>query len=194
MRGQRRADPAGGDAARRTGPVLTRRQAMGRVTKGAAALGLAAWVTPEILVATPQPAGALSPPPGGSSPGGQPTTSPGGPGSGGPGPTGPGGSGTTGAGSPGSGSAGATATIGASGSLGTSDPGTSAAVGASASPRLQAAAGGSLPFTGFDAVRDAEIGGAMVVGGWLLHRWASHGGGADGATTPQQAGPGPDAG
>lgn len=193
MRAQRRADPAGGDAARRTEPVLTRRQAMGRVTKGAAALGLAAWVTPEILVATPQPAGALSPPPGGSSPGGQPTTSPGGSGPGAPGPTGPGGSGTTGTGAAGSG-AGATATVGASGSLGASGPGTAATVGASASPRLQAAAGGSLPFTGFDAVRDVEIGGAMVVGGWLLHRWASHSDGTDGATASPPGGPGPDAG
>jgi len=53
-------------------PLMSRRQALGRVSKGAIAAGVVAWVTPEILIATPTAAAAdaLSPPPtstGGSS-------------------------------------------------------------------------------------------------------------------------------
>lgn len=177
MRRERRQGPANEEAAP-TGPVLTRRQAIGRVSKGAAMVGLAAWVTPEILVATPHPAGALSPPPGGGG---------GAPGGGSPGPvTSPGGSGPTGSAPTGSGVSGSVG-------VGTSVTAGSAGVGASAAasdpgPALQAASGASLPFTGFDAVRDVEIGGALVAGGWLLHRWAGR---ADGDVP---AGPGADAG
>jgi hypothetical protein len=32
---------------------------------------------------------------------------------------------------------------------------------------------GSLAFTGIDIERDAEIGAALVAGGWAMHHWAS---------------------
>ncbi|HEY1828970.1 MAG TPA: hypothetical protein VGG38_01875 [Acidimicrobiales bacterium] len=31
----------------------------------------------------------------------------------------------------------------------------------------------TLAFTGFNALRDVEIGGVMIAGGWALSRWAS---------------------
>jgi hypothetical protein len=45
--------------------TLTRRQAITRIGTRGAAIGVAAWVVPEILVGTPTAAGALSLPPGG---------------------------------------------------------------------------------------------------------------------------------
>lgn len=53
---------------------------------------------------------------------------------------------------------------------GTPVPATAAA---ESSPATSSASGGGLPFTGFDAVHDAEIGTAMIAGGWALKRWAS---------------------
>jgi hypothetical protein len=38
---------------------------------------------------------------------------------------------------------------------------------------------GSLAFTGIDLLRDAEIGAALIAGGWAMHHWASR--------TPQPA-------
>ena len=35
------------------------------------------------------------------------------------------------------------------------------------------ASGSSLAFTGMDILRDAEIGAALIAGGWAIHRWAS---------------------
>ncbi len=35
------------------------------------------------------------------------------------------------------------------------------------------ATSGSLAFTGLDIKRDAEIGAAMIAGGWAMHKWAS---------------------
>jgi hypothetical protein len=32
---------------------------------------------------------------------------------------------------------------------------------------------GSLAFTGIDIERDAEIGAALIAGGWAMHHWAS---------------------
>jgi hypothetical protein len=32
---------------------------------------------------------------------------------------------------------------------------------------------GSLAFTGIDIQRDAEIGAALIAGGWTMHHWAS---------------------
>jgi hypothetical protein len=32
---------------------------------------------------------------------------------------------------------------------------------------------GSLAFTGIDIQRDAEIGAALIAGGWAMHHWAS---------------------
>jgi len=130
---------------------------MGRFSKGAVVAGVAAWVTPEILIATPTAAGALSAPPGGGS--GNPGTPPGSGST-----TGGGGSGSNPI-SSGSGGATIDASSGQAGQVaGTSSP---------AGPAT-AASGGSLPFTGFSALRDAEIGGALVLGGWALTRWASN--------------------
>jgi hypothetical protein len=49
-----------------------------------------------------------------------------------------------------------------------SGPGTLAA---SASPATSP--GSSLAFTGIDVKRDAEIGAALIAGGWAMHHWAS---------------------
>jgi hypothetical protein len=127
--------------------VMSRRQALGRFSKGAVAAGVAAWVTPEILLAMPTAAGALSAPP----------TSPGG---------GGGGSNPPGSGSiTGGGSGGAVTPV---------IPGnTSSAASKAASPSTAAGSGGTLPFTGFDAERAAEIAGGLIAGGWALTRWAS---------------------
>ena len=49
-----------------------------------------------------------------------------------------------------------------------SGPGTGS--GGTATP-LQS--GGTLAFTGIDIQRDAEIGAALIAGGWAMHHWAS---------------------
>lgn len=51
---------------------------------------------------------------------------------------------------------------------GSTGPGTGGA--AIASPP---ASSGTLAFTGIDIQRDAEIGAALVAGGWAMHHWAS---------------------
>lgn len=43
---------------------------------------------------------------------------------------------------------------------------------------------GSLAFTGLNIQRDAEIGAALLAGGWALHHWASR------TTKPPAKGPG----
>lgn len=131
--------------------VMSRRQALGRFSKGAVAAGVAAWVAPEILVATPSAAGALSAPP----------TSPGG---GGGGPITPGSGSITGGG--GSGAPFTPVVAGSGGNVAASTP--------KASPSTAAAhSAGTLPFTGFDAEHAAEIAGGLIAGGWALTRWAS---------------------
>jgi hypothetical protein len=50
---------------------------------------------------------------------------------------------------------------------GSSTPGTG---GSTASP---ATSPSTLAFTGIDIQRDAEIGAALVAGGWAMHHWAS---------------------
>jgi hypothetical protein len=142
-------------AERRSGQkVLSRRQAIGKVSKGAAAIGVAAWVAPEILVARPTVAGAMSNPPGGGS------TAGGGPGANGGQQAGP----TSSGGGPGTPSASLAQSSGAAGPPG----------GAGASPTTAgSASSGTLPFTGFNAVQDAEIGAGMIACGWILKRWAS---------------------
>ena len=76
-------------------------------------------------------------------------------------------------------------TSGVSTSAGTTgDPGANGANGANGV--TTAAATGpakSLAFTGLDIKRDAEIGGALIAGGWAMQHWASR--------TPKAAADGP---
>jgi hypothetical protein len=153
---------------------LSRRQALGRISRGALIAGTSAWVVPEILIARPTAAGALS------SPGIVNPVNPGDPGD-------PGGSGTPGGGSPvgivtatGAPSTAASGGVGAGGgasSQGGSDGGGVAyppsTKGKSAGAPSGSGDNGVLAFTGFDALRDAELGASMIVGGWALTRWAS---------------------
>jgi hypothetical protein len=44
----------------------------------------------------------------------------------------------------------------------------------------------SLAFTGLNIQRDAEVGAALIAGGWALHHWASRAA----ASAPQPEGPG----
>jgi hypothetical protein len=53
---------------------------------------------------------------------------------------------------------------------GGSSPGTLAST-APASPATSP--GSTLAFTGIDIQRDAEIGAALIAGGWAMHHWAS---------------------
>jgi hypothetical protein len=136
---------------------LSRRQAIGRMSAIASA-GAAAWVAPEILTAKPAGGATLSGPTlltGGSPPGPTPTGTPTGtpPGPGADPATTPDPSLVTGAST-----ATATATGGSSPGHG-ADPATSPVA--------------SLAFTGVDIQRDAEIGAALVAGGWALQHWAS---------------------
>src|SRR6202034_1441333 len=78
--------------------------------------------------------------------------------------------GNSGGGSTGSVSTSAGTTAGDSGTGGTSTGSTNGAEGvttaATTSPN-------SLAFTGLDIVRDAEIGAALIAGGWAMRHWAS---------------------
>jgi hypothetical protein len=139
---------------------LSRRALLRRAGQGAVVAGLAAWVVPEIVVASPAGAQPLSAPPGGSSGGPAP-----GPGGGGTGPS------TAGAGSP-------TGPETGGQGPGTSPSGVStpSATGAVAGgPAAAGAAGGhgSLAFTGFDPATLLGVGGTLVAGGWTINRWAS---------------------
>ncbi len=168
---------AGGAATRQDLPAgtsrISRRQMMTRVSKGAVVAGVAAWVVPEILIATPSAAATCSQDPSACPPdspqqpvpqspspsdGSNPTnpTNPTNPSN----PTTPGG--TTGGGPPTSPSGGTT--------VSTPVPATAALESGTGTGSTS---GGGLPFTGFDALHDAEIGTAMIAGGWALKRWAS---------------------
>ncbi len=131
-------------------PRLSRRQAIGRMSAVATA-GAAAWVVPEILTAKPASGASLS---------------------------GPVGTSGTGAGT-GSGtgtsvgvSTSAATTRGTGGpetgpsTTGTGSGSTGAGTGASTSAK-------ALAFTGLNMQRDAEVGAALVAGGWAMHHWAS---------------------
>ncbi|HEX4176686.1 MAG TPA: hypothetical protein VHY81_12280 [Acidimicrobiales bacterium] len=48
--------------------------------------------------------------------------------------------------------------------------GTGTGTGGTSSPSTSP---GSLAFTGIDIQRDAEIGAALIAGGWAMHHWAS---------------------
>jgi hypothetical protein len=49
--------------------------------------------------------------------------------------------------------------------------GTGTGTGGTGSPTTSP--GSTLAFTGIDVQRDAEIGAALVAGGWAMHHWAS---------------------
>jgi len=108
-----------------------------------AGAGAAAWVVPEILTAKPAAGATLS---GGSNGGGGGTTT---------------GGVSTSAGT--TGDPGANGANGANGVNGTNGVTTAAATGPAK----------SLAFTGIDIKRDAEIGGALIAGGWAMQHWAS---------------------
>ena len=120
---------------------------MRRVGKGAVAAGVVAWVTPEILIATPTSAGAMSSPPNNQN--GPPQSSGGGGSAGGS-------NGQSGSTQP---------QVAASGNSGSAAPVSAGAQGAGS--------GGSLPFTGLDLEAEAAAAGALIGGGWLLTRWAA---------------------
>jgi hypothetical protein len=118
---------------------------MGRMSAVATA-GAVAWVVPEILTAKPAAGAALSNPVSGSGSVGVSTSASSG-------------------GDPGTGaSVVAGGTVSANGPEGvTTDADTTAAVRPPS----------SLAFTGLDIQRDAEVGAAMVAGGWAMQHWAS---------------------
>jgi hypothetical protein len=108
-----------------------------------ATAGAVAWVVPEILTAKPAAGAALS------------NT------------VGAGGGASVGV-STGPSSGGTGASVGASGTVGTNGPddATTAADTTGAAPT-------SLAFTGLNIQRDAEVGAALVAGGWAMQHWAS---------------------
>ncbi len=162
------ASPAGGPRSGRT--PISRRQAIVRMSAVATA-GAAAWVVPEILTAKPAAGASLSgtaapPVPPGS--GGQTP-----PGSGGP--IGSPVSTASPIGSP-------VSTAGPSGSpVSTASP--SGVTSAAATPPSGPTSGvttaaatqpsGQLAYSGLDIERDAQIGAALIAGGWVIHHWAS---------------------
>lgn len=52
-------------------------------------------------------------------------------------------------------------------------PSTTGGSGAGTSGTSQATSPSTLAFTGIDIKRDAEIGAALIAGGWAMHHWAS---------------------
>ncbi len=124
-----------------------------------ATVGAAAWVVPEILTAKPAAGATMS----------GPVTLPGSPGSSGPpppgssGPPSPGSSGPTG--SP-------VSTAGPSGvttAPGTPPSGPKSGV-TTAAPTQPS---GPLAYSGLNIERDAQVGAALIAGGWAMHHWAS---------------------
>jgi hypothetical protein len=127
-----------------------------------ATAGVAAWVVPEILTAKPA-AGAptLS--------GSGPVTSPGSPGTGGTTGSGGGTDGTSGvptaAPTPPSGP-----TSGVTISAATTQPsGPTSGVTTAAATQPS----GPLAYSGLNIERDAQVGAALIAGGWAMHHWAS---------------------
>jgi hypothetical protein len=126
-----------------------------------ATAGAAAWVVPEILTAKPAAGATLS---GGTHTGG--------------------GGSTTGGSSNPTTSPSSTGGAGSAGGTGS----TPATLTSSTSP---SGGGSSLAMTGLNIQRDAEIGAALVAGGWAMHHWASRGmpkAAAEGATEVHEAG------
>ncbi len=109
-----------------------------------ATAGAAAWVVPEILTAKPAAGATMSGNPGTSGSTSVSTSAS----------TGPYGT---------SGSAGAGAAVGPNGASGSAGVTTAADIGPS----------NTLASTGIDIQRDAELGAALVAGGWAMKHWAS---------------------
>jgi len=126
-----------------------------------ATAGAAAWVVPEILTAKPAAGANLS--------GSGPVTSPASPGSSAP--TSPGSSAPT---SPGS-----SAPTGSPGSTAGPSGVTTAPVTQPSGPKsgVTTAAptqpSGPLAYSGLNIERDAQVGAALIAGGWAMHHWAS---------------------
>jgi hypothetical protein len=131
-----------------TGRTLSRRQALGRMSVVATA-GAVAWVVPEIMTAKPAAGASLSITPRGGGGGG-------GGGDGPPGVATPPGVSTT-PGQPTS----------------TPDSGATTTLGTTSADAPADLPTGTLAFTGVDLERDAEIGAALIAGGWAMHHWAS---------------------
>ncbi len=166
--------------------ALSRRQLMGRMGKGVVAAGVVAWVTPEILIATPTAAGATSGPPQcqdkdgngddcDPNQGGDNGDNGGDGGDDGNGGDPNGGTNGDSSGYNPNGGGGNQTDNGANGTYTT--PQYSAAGGSSSSlgPTLAAAqgSGGGLPLTGSNLAADAAVGSTLIGGGWLLTRWAA---------------------
>ena len=151
---------------------ISRRQALGRISAVAGA-GAAAWVVPEIFIAKPAagtalsgpstsgggggpPGGGGSPPGGGSSPPGSSGSPPGSSGS----PPGGGGGSTS--------SAPITDVTTTNGPGGTGTPSKVVTSAVTTTPPVK-----SLASTGLNLQRDAEIGAALIAGGWAMKYWAS---------------------
>ncbi len=148
--GERAASPIEGDGAPPGRPRLSRRQAIGRMSAVATA-GAAAWVVPEILTAKPASGATLSAGVGNTGTGasaGVSTSA---------GTTGDAATPSTGASTTGTGNSGGGGGEGGEGGEDT---------GASTTPS-------TLAFTGLDIKRDAEVGAALVAGGWAMKHWAS---------------------
>jgi hypothetical protein len=75
-------------------------------------------------------------------------------------------SGTSGTGGTTGGSSGSTANP-------TTNPGSTTPANLTAATSPAAGSGGSLAMTGLNIQRDAEIGAALIAGGWAMHHWAS---------------------
>jgi len=120
------------------------------MTTTAVVAGTAGWALPEILVATPAAAATLSSPEGGG-----------------------GSSGSTGSTGSTDGTGGTTAAGSGTTSNGSTDGTSDGSTSAPSTGSETGSSGGTLAFTGFDALRDAEIGAAIMAGGWALTRWSS---------------------
>jgi len=165
---------------------ISRRQALGRISAVAGA-GAAAWVVPEIFIAKPAAGTALSgpstsgggggppgggggPPGSGSSPPGSGSSPPGSSGS----PPGSSGSPPGSSGSPPGGGGGSTSSAPitdvttTNGPGGTGTPSKVVTSAVTTTPPVK-----SLAFTGLNLQRDAEIGAALIAGGWAMKYWAS---------------------
>lgn len=134
---------------------LSRRQAIVRLGAGAAGVGMAAWMAPEILSASPAGAAPGSPQPGNGHGHGH------------------GGSGGQ-AGISGSGSVSGSASGGAGGNSGSvSGSGSASATLTAADTAFDRPAASGLHH---NVEQLAEAGATLAAGGWLVHRWASRGG------------------
>jgi len=144
---------------------ISRRQALGRISAVAGA-GAAAWVVPEIFIAKPAAGTALSGPSTSGGGGGLPGGNGGSPGGNGGSPGGNGGSPGGNGGSPGGGPVTDVTTTNGPGGTGTPSKVVTSAV--TTTPPVK-----SLAFTGLNLQRDAEIGAALIAGGWAMKYWAS---------------------